>query len=420
MIPLALFLLGCGAVYVGTIQAAFSALMRLPLRLSAERHGAPESLSYYLEEPLRLFVPARLMQALTVSLVTMLGLLLVGQRPAGVLALVLLGVVGFVIVFEHLVPLLIVRRRPERVLGLLLPSFHVIATALRLLTTPLVGRLGRITPADADGLENGTVPLDGPPSGPTGTESRSAVDEHEERKLLQSVVEFGDTLVREVMTPRPDIVAVKVDTSLAELRELFVDQQYSRLPVYEESLDNILGFVFVKDLVALAGAVPADRVITELMRPAYVVPEAKRVAELLKEFQRKRVQSAIVHDEYGGTAGLVTIEDLLEEIVGEIRDEYDVEVEPVVDEGNGSFVFAGTVGVDDVAESLHIDIERRGFETVGGYLLARLGRVPKVGEILDIDEVSVEILEGERRRVQRVRMRRRPPGPTHATTQAGH
>ena len=420
MIPLALFLLGCGAVYVGTIQAAFSALMRLPLRLSAERHGAPESLSYYLEEPLRLFVPARLMQALTVSLVTMLGLLLVGQRPAGVLALVLLGVVGFVIVFEHLVPLLIVRRRPKRVLGLLLPSFHVIATALRLLTTPLVGRLGRITPAGADGLANGTVPLDGPPSGPTGTESRSAVDEHEERKLLQSVVEFGDTLVREVMTPRPDIVAVKVDTSLAELRELFVDQQYSRLPVYEESLDNILGFVFVKDLVSLAGAVPADRVITELMRPAYVVPEAKRVAELLKEFQRKRVQSAIVHDEYGGTAGLVTIEDLLEEIVGEIRDEYDVEVEPVVDEGNGSFVFAGTVGVDDVAESLHIDIERRGFETVGGYLLARLGRVPKVGEILDIDEVSVEILEGERRRVQRVRMRRRPPGPTHATTQAGH
>ena len=420
MIPLALFLLGCGAVYVGTIQAAFSALMRLPLRLSAERHGAPTSLSYYLEEPLRLFVPARLMQALTVSLATMLGLLLVGQRPAGVLALVLLGVVGFVIVFEHLVPLLIVRRRPERVLGLLLPSFHVIATALRLITTPLVGRLGRITPAAADGLANGTVPLDGPPAGPTGTESRSAVDEHEERKLLQSVVEFGDTLVREVMTPRPDIVAVKVDTNLAELRELFVDQQYSRLPVYAESLDNILGFVFVKDLVALAGAVPADRVIMELMRPAYVVPEAKRVAELLKEFQRKRVQSAIVHDEYGGTAGLVTIEDLLEEIVGEIRDEYDVEVEPVVDEGNGSFVFAGTVAVDDVAESLHIDIERRGFETVGGYLLARLGRVPKVGEILDIDEVSVEILEGERRRVQRVRMRRRPPGPTHATTQAGH
>ena len=420
MIPLALFLLGCAAGYVGTVQAAFSALMRLPLRLSAERHGAPESLSHYLGEPLQLFVPARLLQALTVSLAMMLALVLVAQRTPGVLALVLLGVIVFVIVFEHLVPLLIVRRSPERVLGLLLPSFHVIATALHPITTPLVGLLGRINADGADSRAIGTVPPTGPPSGPTRTESRSAVDEHEERKLLQSVVEFGDTLVGEVMTPRPDIVAVKIDTSLAELRELFVDQQYSRLPVYKESLDNILGFVFVKDLVVLADVAPADRVITELIRPAYVVPEAKRVAELLKEFQRKRVQSAIVHDEYGGTAGLVTIEDLLEEIVGEIRDEYDVEAEPVVDEGNGSFVFAGTVGVDDVAECLHIDIERRGFETVGGYLLARLGRVPRVGETLDVDQVSVEILEGERRRVQRVRMRRRAPGLTHTTPQTGH
>ena len=149
--------------------------------------------------------------------------------------------------------------------------------------------------------------------------------------------------------------------------------------------------------------------IGRLLRPAYVVPETKRVAELLKEFQREQVQSAIVHDEYGGTAGLVTIEDLLEEIVGEIRDEYDVESEPIIDEGDGCFVFAGTVGVDDVAERLDIEIERHGFETVGGYLLARLGRVPRVGETLDVDDVDVEILEGERRRVQRVRMRRRSP-----------
>ena len=410
MIPLALFLLGCGAAYVGTIQAAFSALMRLPLRLNAERRASQEKLSHYLDEPLELFVPARLLQALTISLATLLSVLLVERPTPGGLALVLVGMFVFVIVFAHLVPLLIARRNPERVLALLLPSFRATVTVLRPVTTPLIGLLGRIPTVRAETRSNGAAPATGVSSEAMARESRSEADEHAERQLLQSVVEFGDTLVREVMTPRPDIVAVKVDATLAELRERFVDQQYSRLPVYQENLDNILGFVFIKDLVGLAGAAPQDRVIGELMRPAYIVPEAKRVAELLKELQRKQVQSAIVHDEYGGTAGLVTIEDLLEEIVGEIWDEYDVETEPVVDEGNGSYVFAGTLGVDDAAECLGIEIERQGFETVGGYLLARLGRVPRVGETVEVDEVSVEILEGERRRVRRVRMTRRGPG----------
>ena len=141
------------------------------------------------------------------------------------------------------------------------------------------------------------------------------VQEAEEHALLQSVVEFGDTLVREVMTPRPDIVAVPSDATLDELRNLFTEQQYSRLPVFEKNLDSVTGFVFVKDLVALGNRPGSDHVVKELLRPAYVVPETKRVAELLKELQRKHVQSAVVHDEYGGTAGLVTIEDLLEEIV---------------------------------------------------------------------------------------------------------
>ena len=406
MTPLLLFLLGCGAAYIGTVQAAFSALMRLPLRLSAERHGPVEALHYYLEEPLRLFVPARLLQALIVSVVTMLGLLLVDQRSPAVLAVVFAGVVVFVLGCAHVIPILVARRDPERVLDVLLPSFHVVVSIMNPLTTPLVGLLSRPRRERQDSPVNGTEMTEGALT-EGSVDQRSVVDEHEERKLLRSVVEFGDTLVREVMTPRPDIVAVKSDASLLELRELFTDQQYSRLPVYKDSLDTILGFVFVKDLVALSDVSLDDRVIKRLIRPAYVVPETKRVAELLKELQQKRAQSAIVHDEYGGTAGLVTIEDLLEEIVGEIRDEYDVEAEPIVDEGDGIFVFVGTVAVDDMAQCLDVEIERQGFETVGGYLLARLGRVPRVGETLDVDQVSVEILEGERRRVRRVRMRRR-------------
>jgi CBS domain containing-hemolysin-like protein len=184
------------------------------------------------------------------------------------------------------------------------------------------------------------------------------------------------------------------------------EQQYSRVPVFRESLDNVAGFAFVKDLITLDDGNGAQAV-TAIMRPAYFVPETKRVSELLKEFQRQHMQIAVVVDEYGGTAGLVTIEDLLEEIVGEIRDEYDVESEPITDEGNGTFVFSGKVNIDEVAERLDTFIEPEGFETVGGYLLSHLGRVPTIGETFDIDGLSVEVLEAERRRVNKVRIRRR-------------
>jgi putative hemolysin len=147
--------------------------------------------------------------------------------------------------------------------------------------------------------------------------------------------------------------------------------------------------------------------VTTLLRPAVVVPETKRVPELLKQFQRQQTQCAIVVDEYGGTAGLVAIEDLLEEIVGEIRDEYDVESEPIVDEGNGRWVFSGKVNIDEVRQRLNVDIEREGFETVGGYLLSHLGRVPAVGEKLEMDGLTVEVIDAERRRINKVRMWRK-------------
>ncbi len=406
MIPLLVFLLACAALYFGTVQTAFSVLMRLPLRLNAERHGQPGLLGYYLEEPARLFVTAGLLQAVTVALVTTLALLLDERRSPGVW-LVVAGLVVFVLACGHVLPLLVVRRNPERVLTVLLPSFHGLARLLHPVTGALADRLSgpRRDRSDAHGA---AADVQAAPHDQREAGLDSEIDEHEERQLLQSVVEFSDTVVREVMTPRPDIVAVPAGTTLTALRELFAEQQYSRLPVYQDDLDNILGFVFVKDLVPLSNAAADERAVEHLMRPAYVVPEAKRVAALLKDFQRQQVQIAIVHDEYGGTAGLVTIEDLLEEIVGEIRDEYDVEAEPIVDEGGGSYVFSATVGVDDMAERLDVEVERQGFETVGGYLLARLGRVPRVGENLVVDRVDVEILDGEERRIQRVRMRRRP------------
>ena len=303
--------------------------------------------------------------------------------------------------------MLIVRRNPERVLELLLPPFDYAARFLH----PLTGTLVRLLVEGRRDRERQATPTsDGRREEEAGEAAHAYLEageeqgliERDERRLLQSIVDFGDTLVREVMTPRPDIVAIRADATLDELRALFREQEYSRIPVYKENLDNILGIVFVKDLIQLDGRRPARRMpIAGLVRPAAFVPETKRVPEMLKEFQRKQVQMAIVVDEYGGTAGLVTLEDLLEEIVGEIRDEYDVETEPVVEEGNGSYVFSAKVNIDEVRERLDVEIEADGFETVGGYVLARVGRVPSVGETFELDGLIVEVLEAERRRIHR-------------------
>jgi CBS domain containing-hemolysin-like protein len=405
MIAFPIFLLACVAVYLGVIEAAFSALMRLSLRLVAERTGRPGGLAAYLDNPVLLFTPVRLLLGLTTAAATALLANAIGAASVQELTLVMLSVAGFVVIFELLVPLVIVARDPERVLEFVLPAFRPIATALG----PFSHEIARVmaskripppaTPDEAaeEASETTTAYLK--------TGEQEGLIEGEERRLLQSIVDFGDTLVREVMTPRPDIVGIPDGATVGQLRALFREQEYSRFPVFRESLDNIAGFVFVKDLVALD---PGDdsRQITSLLRPAVIVPESKRVPELLKQFQRQQTQIAVVVDEYGGTAGLVTIEDLLEEIVGEIRDEYDVESELIVDEGGGRFVFHGKVDVDEIVRRLGVQIEREGFETLGGYLMTHLGRVPAVGERFDIDGLSVEVLEVERRRVHKVRVRR--------------
>ncbi len=175
--------------------------------------------------------------------------------------------------------------------------------------------------------------------------------------------------------------------------------------------------LYVKDLIRLRDPdeqAVLQRDLPQLLRPATFVPETKRVAELLKEFQRKQTQIAIVVDEYGGTAGLATIEDLLEELVGEIRDEYNVETEPVSEEPDGSVVFSGKVNFDEVRTRLRVEVEPEGFETVGGYVLTRVGRVPAAGETFELDGMQVEVLEAERRRIHRVRFRRTPPSELDA------
>ncbi len=406
MIPLSVFLLACAAVYLGAIEAAFSALMRLSLRLVAERSGRPGALGAYLDDPLLLFVPVRLLLGLVTGLATALIARGVGVESAHKVPLVLAGVAAFVVVCELLLPLVIVGRDPERVLELLLPTFTPVARTLGPVTRMIARSVSTSTRAAAAMQEDGEDEANEVAKAYIDTAEHEGIIEGEERRLLQSIVDFGDTLVREVMTPRPDIVAIREDATIGELRALFREQEYSRFPVYRESLDNIAGFVFIKDLVAVGPGATDGSPIRPLIRPPVVVPETKRVPELLKQFQRQQTQIAIVVDEYGGTAGLVTIEDLLEEIVGEIRDEYDVESEPIVEEGNGSFLFSGKVNIDELAQRLHVAIEREGFETVGGYLMHHIGRVPAVGEAFEFDGLRAEVLDAERRRINRVRVSR--------------
>jgi CBS domain containing-hemolysin-like protein len=405
MTPLLLFLLGCAATYLGTVSSGFNALMRLSLRIHAERTDRDDVLGWYLEDPRRMFIPVRILIGIITIVATALLARVTGVDPAGFPVLVL-SVVVILLCCEHVIPLLIVRRDPERVLDVLLPSFDVVARVLRPLTVALL-RLGTARKRERNG--NGH---DQPPptteTAPVQEEGETeAVQEGQARELLRTLADFRETMVREVMTPRPDIIAIDDAATIEQLYALFREQQYSRIPVFRDTLDNVVGFVFVKDLI-MRGAPPTGPIMP-LTRPAHFVPETKRVPELLKEFQRKRLQSAIVVDEYGGTAGLVTVEDLLEEIVGEIRDEYDVEVERIVDEGDGRYVFSGSVHVDEMASLLKVEIEGQGFETVGGFLLSRLGRVPAVGEQFELEELDVEILETEQRRVTRVRMKRRDP-----------
>src|SRR5580765_3046751 len=413
MIPLVIFLLACAGVYLGSIGSAFSALMRLSLRLVAERSDRPDALATYLDDPILLFAPVRLLLGFVTVSETTLFAVAIGPTAVHRTLIVAASAGAFVVLCELLLPMLIISRDPERVLEFLLPTFTPFARVLRPVTewtTRVIAAGKRPSPA----AEEASAAA---PNAPHAGEEQERIIQGEGRRLLQSIVDFGDTLVREIMTPRPDIVAIRDDSTIGDLVALFREQEYSRFPVYKESLDNIAGFVFVKDLVAIESRDNA-RPITSLLRPAVIVPESKRVPDLLKQFQRQQTQIAIVVDEYGGTAGLVTIEDMLEEIVGEIRDEYDVESEPVVDEGGGRFIFHGKVDIDEVNQRLNVQIDRQGFETVGGFLLSHLGRVPAVGEQRDVDGLHIEVLDVERRRVNKVRMTRRlVDEPAHETVQ---
>jgi CBS domain containing-hemolysin-like protein len=240
--------------------------------------------------------------------------------------------------------------------------------------------------------------------------TEEGIIEQDEARLIEHVVEFSDKRVRDVMTPRPDVVAIPARATLEELRERIVETKFSRLPVYEKSLDDIAGIVMARDMLEVPERDAARRTVRELMRPALFVPETKPGSELLAEMQQKNQQMAIVIDEYGLLAGVVTVEDLVEEIVGEIGEEDRRPAPDVIREGGGVMVLRGSVPVDKIGEIFGVEpeaaAEHSTARTIGGLLNSLAGHVPKIGEVMEFDGLRFEVLEANQRKVLRVRARR--------------
>jgi CBS domain containing-hemolysin-like protein len=238
-------------------------------------------------------------------------------------------------------------------------------------------------------------------------ESQGIIEPHD-AKLIEQVVEFGDKRVREVMTPRPDIIAIPASATITQLRQLLADSKYSRVPVYEASLDEIIGIANVHDLLGIPEGEAAKRQARELARPVIFVPESKHGSELLRELQQKKQQMAIAIDEYGNVAGLVTAEDLVEEIVGEIEDENRKAIPEVIREADGSLVMRGSLSVERLEELLGTPIEREpgaSATTAAGLLNELAGHVPMPGEVVVTPRVRFEVMDANQRKVLRLRAR---------------
>lgn len=227
--------------------------------------------------------------------------------------------------------------------------------------------------------------------------------EAEDRELIRNVVTFGDTVVREVMTPRTRIVALPLDATLVQAWATFTASRHSRLPVYEGTIEQVRGVLLLKDLMQLPDG--AEPPLASLLKPPQFVPESKPVADLLRDLQRARTQLAMVVDEFGGVSGLVSMEDLLEEVFGEIQDEHEGP-EGLVEQSPGVYLVSGQVHVEDVAQHLGLDWERNGFDTLAGLVLARLGRVPRPQESVAVEGARLTVLRMEGTRISQVRVER--------------
>jgi CBS domain containing-hemolysin-like protein len=231
----------------------------------------------------------------------------------------------------------------------------------------------------------------------------------EENAMIKSILHLRDTVVREIMVPRTDMACIDAAGTIHDARVKIIASGHSRLPVYDGTLDNIIGLAYAKDLLKYWGMDNASVDLRKILRSPYYIPETKNLEELLQEFKRKRVHMAIVMDEYGGTSGLVTIEDLLEEIVGDIQDEYDLEEEWLLQQPDGSIIVDARLPVEELTEHLGIEVEREMFDTVGGLIIHLTGRIPRAGEEIETHDIHLTVLDADERKIRRVMVSKKIP-----------
>jgi len=311
------------------------------------------------------------------------------------------GLMTFLIlIFGEVIPKTLAIRNTEKfslflspILMIFKPILQPIAFLIGFISRPFIRLFGGIAPKKGPFITEEEFHLI------LATGEKEGVIEEEEREMISSIFEFGDTVVREVMTPRPDVSAADANKSLEEVRKVMIESGHSRIPIYEGNLDNVIGLLYAKDL--LKGDKPSVR---DYLRPAIFVPEAKKIDELLHEMQAARMHLAIIVDEYGIASGVVTLEDLIEEIVGEIHDEFEREEKMIVKLDKNSWLVNGRVSVADLNDQLKINLPESEYDTVGGFVFGQLGKSPAVGNTIRYEGVKVSVERIHRRRITRIKI----------------
>lgn len=414
-----------GMLFVATIDVSFSHVTDVGMRrLSSEQEAAGHKnaaalLREILENRARFrFLLSSAIQILLVLFVVISTVAIAPLLAEGYTLMLVALAISMIAtaIFRQVLPRIIVRRNYEKTLLRLLPVIRPLHRVALAITSPFVFRNndkddGRIdetsTPDAADSAKDNNDDL----SALMEVGEAEGIIEGDEREMIETMVEFGETRAGEIMTPRTEIVAVATGTTIKDARDVIIEEKVSRLPVYGENIDSIEGVVYVRDLLAALATGRKEEPVETIMRDAFFVPETKTADELLKSMQREHVQLAIVIDEYGGVAGLVTVEDLIEEIVGEIEDE-DIEREEVIeirDLGNGVYDVLGSTEIERVEELFDLELEDDDYTTIAGLVVTEHGSVPKVGDDLTLKGLAVEVVEADEKRITLLRICRSEP-----------
>jgi len=309
-------------------------------------------------------------------------------------------------IFAEVTPKTFAITRTDRVALFVAPPIHYVGRTLGPLANGLLKLANVLMPGK--GLKEGPYITEQELRASAEVASSEGEIEEEEKELIHSIFEFGDTISREVMVPRPDIVACEDTCTLRDVQTLMLEHGYSRIPVFHEDLDDVVGVVFAKDVLKALHQGRMDMPLADIVRPAHFVPESKRASDLLKEMQKEKYHQALVTDEYGSVTGIVSLEDLLEELVGEIADEYDVEEPEMVEVGDGVYRVSGKTSIDDVNEMLDTELPDEEWDTVGGLVLDIFGKIPSAGDEQEFQGLKFRAAEVKGRRVATVVISRVP------------